>query len=84
MKTRQEFIEASEREKIEELQVFLKALVIDTFYDGVHYLNPLNYRFANKDIEAKQSILKNIDDVLRTYSNDELEKMVSRHLKQSL
>lgn len=84
MKTRHEFVEASEREKIEELQAFLKTLTIDTFYDGIHYLNPLNYRFANNDAEAKRHALEDIDEVLRSYSDEELEKMVSRHLKHSL
>ena len=84
MKARQTFIEASEREKIEELRAFLQTLTVDTFYDGIHYLNPLNYRFANADAEAKRRVLDDIDDVLRSYSDDELEKMVSRQFKHSL
>lgn len=84
MKTRHEFVEASEREKIEELQAFLKTLTIDAFYDGIHYLNPLNYRFANNDAEAKRRVLEDIDDVLRSCTDNELEMMVSRHLKHSL
>lgn len=79
-----EFIEASEREKIEELQIFLKTLTVNTFYDGVHYLNPLNYRFANNDAEKKTQVLADIDDVLHTYSDDELEQMVNRRQMQSL
>lgn len=84
MQARHEFTEASEREKIEELQAFLKTLTVDTFYDGVHYLNPLNYRFSNSDQEEKRRVLEDIDEVLRTCSDDELEMMVSRQLKQSL
>ena len=84
MTARGEFIEASEREKIEELQTFLQTLTIDVHYDGVHYLNPLNYRFSNSDAEAKRRVLDDIDEVLRTYTDEELEKMVSRHLKTSL
>ncbi|WP_418765035.1 radical SAM protein [Mailhella sp.] len=84
MAERGTFIEASEREKIEELQTFLRELTIDVFYDGVHYLNPLNYRFANRDETAKRRVLEDIDDVLRSCSDEELEKMVSRHLKNSL
>ena len=79
-----EFIEASEREKIEELQIFLKTLAIDTFYDGVHYLNPLNYRFANSDVEKKNLVLADIDEVLRSYSDNELEVMVNRKQMRSL
>lgn len=78
------FIEASEREKIEELHVFLENLTTDTFYDGVHYLNPLNYRFANNDAAEKRKVLDDIEEVLRTCSDAELEKMVSRELMHSL
>ena len=84
MAARGEFDEASEREKIEELQTFLKALSIDTFYDGIHYLNPLNYRFSNTDTEAKRAVLEDMEEVLRSCSDEELELMVSRHFKQSL
>lgn len=84
MKRRHEFVEASEREKIEELRTFLQALTIDTFYDGIHYLNPLNYRFSNTDAEAKRRVLEDIDDVLHSCTDEELENMVGRHFKQSL
>lgn len=84
MTKRGEFIEASEREKIEELYVFLNALTVDTFYDGVHYLNPLHYRFANSDAAEKSRALADIDEVLRTCSDDELEKIVNRRQMRSL
>lgn len=84
MAARGEFTEASEREKIEELQTFLQTLTIDVHYDGAHYLNPLNYRFSNSDAEAKRRVLEDIDDVLHSCTDEELEKMVSRHLKSSL
>lgn len=84
MVARGEFIEASEREKIEELRTFLQNLTIDVFYDGIHYLNPLNYRFSNSDAQAKRLVLDDIDDVLRQSTDDELELMVSRRLKHSL
>ena len=84
MVARGEFTESSEREKIEELQVFLQNLTADVFYDGIHYLNPLNYRFNNSDKEAKRRVLEDIDDVLRSCTDEELETMVSRQLKQSL
>ena len=84
MAARGDFIEASEREKLEELQTFLSELTIDVFYDGVHYLNPLNYRFSNKDAEARRRVLEDIDDVLRSCSDEELEAMVSRRFKTSL
>ena len=84
MAERGEFIEASEREKIEELQAFLKALTVDTIYDGVHYLNPLNYRFANSDETEKRRVLADIDEMLRTCSDDDLDKMVNRKQMRSL
>lgn len=79
-----QFTEASEREKIEELRVFLEALQIDVFYDGVHYLNPLNYRFHNADQEEKRRVLADIDEVLRKFSDEELELMVDRGQMVSL
>ncbi len=84
MAGRGEFVEAPEREKIEELQVFLKTLTADAFYDGIHYLNPLNYRFSNRDAEAKRRVLDDIADTLASCTDEELEIMVSRQLKRSL
>ncbi len=84
MVKRGDFIEASEREKIEELQAFLTDLEANVFYDGVHYLNPLNYRFHNKDVAAKKHTLDDIEDILATHSDAELEQMVNRHQMHSL
>ncbi|MBO6171468.1 MAG: radical SAM protein [Desulfovibrio sp.] len=78
------FVEATEREKIEELLTFLERLTADTFYDGIHYLNPLNYRFANRNEKDKRKVLDDIRDTLESCSDMELEKMVSRHLMTSL
>ena len=79
-----EFVMPSEREMIEELRTFLAELDIDTFYDGVHYLNPLNYRFRVGDPLQKRRVLEDIDTVLATYSDAELEMMVNRKAKTSL
>lgn len=84
MARRGDFIEASEREKIEELHVFLKSLTRDTIYDGVHYLNPLNYRFSVSDAAEKRRVLADIEEILREYSDEELEKMVGRSFMHSL
>lgn len=84
MAKRGEFIEASEREKIEELRAFLSALDIDVFYDGVHYLNPVHYRFRNSDAEAKARVLADIDETLETCSDAELELIVNRRQMSSL
>lgn len=78
------FVEATEREKIEELLTFLERLTVDTFYDGIHYLNPLSYRLSNSDAREKDRVLDDIRDALRTYSDEELEKMVNRSLMHSL
>lgn len=50
-------------------------------HDGIHSLNPRNSRFPNKDAEAKRRVLENIDDVLRSCTDNELKMTVSRHLK---
>lgn len=84
MAARGEFTEASEREKIEELLAFLTDLESDTFYDGVHYLNPLNYRFHNRDSEQKARVLADIRDVLASHTDAELELMVNRKRMISL
>ena len=72
------FVQASEREKIEELRLFLQELKTDTFYDGIHYLNPLHYRFQTSDAEAREKILANIDEILAKYSDGELEAAINR------
>lgn len=79
-----EFCEASEREKIEELRTFLENLQIDVFYDGIHYLNPLNYRFHNSDQQEKARVLQDITDTLESCSDGELEQMVNRSHMLSL
>lgn len=84
MVARGEFVEASEREKIEELRVFLKNLDINVYYDGIHYLNPVNYRFNNSDQKAKAQVLADIDEILNTHSDLELERMVNRKDMRSL
>lgn len=72
------FVQASEREKIEELRLFLQELKVDTFYDGIHYLNPLHYRFQTSDSAARDKILADIDSILAKYSDSELEAAINR------
>lgn len=72
------FVQANEREKIEELKTFLASLTVDTFYDGVHYLNPLHFRFQTSDSDAKREVMAKIDHVLSSYSDAELEKAINR------
>ena len=78
------FIEANEREKIEELRAFLSELDVDTFYDGIHYLNPLNFRLRVRDGEARKEVLREIDEILSTMCDEELELMVGRRHMHSL
>ena len=78
------FTEADEREKIEELRAFLGALDVDTFYDGIHYLNPLNFRLRVRDGEARKDVLREIDEILSTMCDEELELMVGRRHMHSL
>lgn len=73
-----EFVDASEKEKIEELKTFLENLKTDTYYDGLHYLNPLHYRLKNSDARAKEEILRDIDRILASYSEEEIEEAVNR------
>ena len=84
MAARGEFVEASEREKIEELYIFLSHLETDSFYDGIHYLNPVNYRFHNKDQESKNAALRDMEELLLNCSDEELEQMVNRDRMKSL
>ena len=72
------FVQASEREKIEELRLFLQELSVDTFYDGIHYLNPLHYRFQTSDAAARKKILADMDAILARYSDSELEAAINR------
>lgn len=84
MAKRGEFQEASEREKIEELHTFLSELNSDSFYDGIHYLNPINYRFHNADAANKKAVLADIEEILANHTDEELEMMVNRKQMVSL
>lgn len=72
------FIQANEREKIEELKAFLENLEVDTFYDGVHYLNPLHFRFQTSDLQAREKAIASMENILATYSDSELEQAINR------
>lgn len=73
-----QFTDASEKEKIQELKTFLKNLKIDTYYDGLHYLNPLHYKLKMSDSETKNHVLTDIDRILENYSAEEIERAVDR------
>ena len=76
------FTEASEKEKVEELLVFFEHLTTDTFFDSVHYLNPLTYRFSTA--LEKEAVMDDIRDFLATHSEEEIEFMVGRSQMRSL
>lgn len=76
------FVEASEREKVGELLAFLEHLTTDTFFDSVHYLNPLCYRFNTAT--EKDGVLADIRDFLASHSDEDIELMVSRKQMRSL
>ena len=77
-----EFVEASEKEKVEELLLFLELLTTDTLFDSAHYLNPLTYRFHT--VTEKDAVLEDIRDLLATHSEAEIDQMVGRLLMHSL
>ncbi len=77
-----EFVEASEKEKVEELLLFLELLTTETFFDSAHYLNPLTYRFHTAT--EKEAALEDIRDLLATHSEEEIERMVDRQRMRSL
>ena len=72
------FEDASEREKIMELKTFLENLRTDTSFNTRHYLNPLHFHLKNSDTARKEQILAEIDRILNTYSEEELEKAIDR------
>lgn len=78
------FTEASEREKLEELRAFLTELDIDTYYDGIHYLNPAHFRFSVADRAKKRRVIEAIDKTLAAHTDEELEQMVGRSRMCSL
>lgn len=77
-----DFAEASEKEKVEEMLVFLERLTTETFFDSVHYLNPLCYRFHTP--RDKAPVVADIKDFLATHSEEEIAEMVGRRHMRSL
>lgn len=73
-----QFEDASEREKIMELKTFLQNLKTDTSFNTMHYLNPLHFHLRNSDAVKKEQILSDIERILTTYSDEELEKAINR------
>jgi len=79
-----EFIEATEKEKIEEMLYFFKELTADTLFDAVHYLNPLHYRFRTADAADKSEVISDLEEFLAVHSEAEIEEMVGRRYMRSL
>lgn len=78
LRNKGEFTDASEKEKVEELKLFLENLNTPTYFDTTHYLNPLNFKLKNSDAARKQQILAELARILETYTEEELEKAVNR------
>ena len=79
-----EFAPATEKEKIEEMLCFFKAITVDTLFDAIHYLNPLYYRFRTGDIATKNKVIKDIEELLANHTEEEIEEMVGRDHMHSL
>lgn len=73
-----EYEKASEREMIEELRTFLQALEIGSFYDGLHALNPVHFRFDTSDEAIKAQVIREIDEILSKYSDKQIDSAVNR------
>lgn len=73
-----EYVQASEREMIEELRTFLEELTVDTRFDSMHMLNPLHYHFKTADAQKKAEALADIDRVLTSFTDEQIERAVDR------
>lgn len=78
MEKKGKFVQASEREKIEEMAAFFQNLEVGAFYDGIHMLNPLHFRFDTGNSAAKKQVLEKIQEILDTCNDAELEKAIDR------
>lgn len=79
-----EFVEASEKEKIEEMLVFFEHLTADIYFEAVHYLNPLHFRFQTGDTKAKERTIEEIRCILSSHSEFDLERTINRRAMVSL
>ena len=76
------FIEASEKEKVEELLVFLEHLEVDTILDASHNLNPVHFEIQTP--RHKDKVLAELRNFLNRHSEEEIEQMVGRRFKRSV
>ena len=54
------------------------------FFEGIHYLNPLRYRFQTSNIKNKKNVIEEIKNYLNKYSEEELDEMVNRKAMYTL
>ena len=73
-----EYEKASEREMIEELRVFLETLEVPCVYDSYHMLNPVHIKLNTGDEQAKAEAIRQLDEVLAKYSDEQLAAAVNR------
>lgn len=76
------FVEASEKEKVEELLIFLERLTVDTILDATHVLNPVHFTLRTR--QDKNGILTELRNFLASHSEEEIERMVNRQAMSSI
>ena len=65
-----DFVEAGEREKVEELLLFLKLLSTQTIVDSRHYLNMVN--FVASIPAEQQAIIRDIEEFLQDITDEQI------------
>lgn len=76
------FVEASEREKVEELMIFLGHLEVETIFDATHYLNPVHFQLRTP--HEKNEILAELREFLADHSEEEIDRMANRKQKSTV
>lgn len=76
------FVEATEKEKVEELMIFLEHLEVETIFDASHKLNPVH--FTLRTPQQKNEVLAELRNFLDRHTENEIDKMVGRHRMRSV
>lgn len=77
-----EFIEAPEREKIEELLAFIKNMTREAVLYSQHYLNPVHFTIPLP--VGKEQLVNELENFLAANSEAEIERLVNRKHMVSL
>ena len=70
------FLEADEREKVEELLLFLRLLTTHTIVDSSHYLNMVN--FTARIPEEQAAIIREVEEFLGEISDEQIRENYKR------